>query len=241
MKKKIIILTLFLFTVYIVAAQEKEPVWDYPVKPGSEEWAAFKSTEDMYKAVSIPEDVIKKMDTESLVQICLNYPALPTVFLFNSPQDGFDNFYIHFNGIQELMVRKDAGEFLLKKYSALSLQDFNILWTLEKQGEFVHKYYYIELILAQPKILQSLKSDYRKLLLKEAIKKFEEKQSRNDLFGYNALAVNAWILARTLADENKLSSKFSNETELKLSLQSGQLVDYDLSFIYEQAKSYNYE
>jgi hypothetical protein len=239
--KRIKNLILLLFVASTVSAQEKKVAWDYPVKPGMKEWLVFKSTEEMYKAVSIPENVLKKLDTELLVQICLNYPALPVVFLFNSPQDGFDNLYKHFNGIQELIERKDAGEFLLKQYATFSLRDFNTLWTLEKQGEFVHRYYYIEIILAQPQILQSLKSEDRKLFLKEAIKKFEEKQLRDDLFGSNALEMNAWILAKILAAENKLSSKFPNKTELELSLKSGRMVDYDLSSVYEQAKSYSYE
>jgi hypothetical protein len=195
----------------------------------------------MYKAVFIPENVLKEFDTEALVQICLGYPALPTLLLFNSPQDGFDNLYRHFNGIRELVARKDVGEFLLKKYSTLSFRDFNPLWTLEKQGEFVHKYYYIEIILAQPQIVLSLKKDDKKVFLKEVIKKFEEKQLRDDLFGSNALEVNALILARTLATEDRLFSKSLSKTELELSLKSGQLIDYDLFSIYEQAKSYTYE
>jgi hypothetical protein len=239
--KKTSLFILVLFLASIAFAQEKEIVWDYPVKPGSKEWLNFKSTEEMYKAISISEDVLEKLDTETLVQVCLNYPALPTLLLFNSPQDGFDNLYQHFNGIRELFARKDAGKFLLKKYTALSFNDFNSSWTLEKQGEFVHKYYYIEIILAQSQIVESLERNDKYLFLKEVIKKFEEKQARDDLFGSNALEVNAWILAGTLASENKLSSRFSDKTEIELSLKSGQLIDYDIFSIYEQAKLYIHE
>jgi hypothetical protein len=218
--------------------QEKKIVWDYPVKPGTPEWLQFTSVDEMYKAIQIPENILKKLDTESLVQVVINYPALPILLAFNSPQAGFDNLYSHFNGIQELFNRKDIGQFLLKKYESFSLSDFNPLWILEKQGEFVHKYYYIEILLAQPQVIKSLTTDEQRVFLKEVVKKFDEKQSRDDIFGGNVLEVNAWILARTLNLENKLSSKFSNPAELEASLISGQLSNSDLYSVYEQAKNY---
>jgi hypothetical protein len=222
----------------VSSVRKTKIVWDYPVKPGTPEWLKFTSMDEMYKGTQISENILKKLDTESLVQIVLNYPALPVLLLFNSPQDGFDNLYSNFNGIRELIDRKDAGQFLLKKYKSLSFSDFNPLWTLEKQGEFVHKYYYIEILLAQPQVIESLTTDERRVFLKEVIKKFDEKQSKKNLFGGNALEVNAWVLARTLNTENKSSITFSNPVELKSSLKSGQLSDSDLYSVYGQAKKY---
>ncbi len=48
--------------------------WDYPVKPGSAEWAAFSSRDEMRFACEIPSDILSSVSTETLVELCLNYP-----------------------------------------------------------------------------------------------------------------------------------------------------------------------
>jgi hypothetical protein len=224
-------------------AQEKKVVWDYPIKPETKEWKDCNSPEEIYKALMVPEKVLKNMDTESLIQICLDYPA-PTIFyIFNTPQQGFDGFYKQFNGIQELMSRKDAATFLLKKYTNMSLDGFNSLWPLERQGKFVDKFYYIELFLSQSVIMQSLSKSERKLLMEESLKKYDLKNSREDLFGGHNRSATIWVMARILFNEKKLditkTSKFP-ETVVS-SLESGLLLDFDVKLIHQQAKSYSYE
>lgn len=221
---------------------EKRVTWNYPMKPDSSEWNQCNSAEELYEKLNIPENVLKELDTESLVQICLNYPAATAVFLiFNTPQQGFDAFFAQFNGIRELMNRKDVGHFLLKKYSAMTLADFNPLWTLEKQGAFTFQFYYMELFLVQPQSLQSLDVAERKLLLKESIQKFDLKKSRSDLFGGNSLVMTTWILAKTLHVENKLQANFSTPSNVEYSLKSGMLLDFDVTSIFKQAKKYSDE
>ena len=226
---------------YALNAQERKKTWDYPVKPGMEEWQHFKSIDEMYKACQIPENILKTLDTESLAQICMDYPAPLVLIIYNSPQAGFSSFHSNFNGIRELFRRKDIGKYLLKKYTNMSFADFNPLWPIEKQGDFSFKYQFVETIIAQPQVIQSLDATDRKLLLKEVIKKFDMKNSRTDLFGGNSLVINAWIMARILHSENKFSTKYTNKSEIEMSLESGQLVDYDIQCIFQQAKKYTNE
>jgi hypothetical protein len=238
MKCKIIIV--FCWVACAVNAQTATKVtWDYPVKPGMEEWKKFKSMDEMYLACQVPEDILKKLDTESLVKICFDFPAYMAMFFHNSPQAGFNDFYSNFNGVRELFNRKDVGFFMLNKYKAMSFADFNPLWKPEDQGRFVYKYQFFETLLAQPQIIQTLDSNGRKDLLKEAEKKFDMKLSRKDLFGGATFSVNAWIMAKTLDFENKLFSKFTKREDIELSLKSGQLADYDLMSIYQQSKNYS--
>jgi hypothetical protein len=239
--KKTVLFIILCLTAGILNAQTTKTIWDYPVKPGSEEWKEFKSMDDMYKACQVPGDVLKKLDTEALVKICFDFPAYMALFFHNSPQAGFDAFYLNFNGIRELFERNDVGSFMLKKYKTMSFVDFNPLWTLEDQGRFVYKYRFFETLLAQPQVVQSLDSNGRNELVKEAVKKFDMKLSKEDLFGGIAFAVNAWIMARTLNFESKLSSKFSTPEDIDQSLKSGQLTGYDLMSIYQQSKTYTNE
>ena len=206
---KLCIISLFCLFTSIVNAQE---TWNYPMKPGMEEWRQFKSMDEMYQACQIPNGVLKNLDTESLVNICFDFPAYMGMFFSNTPQAGFNDFYTN--------------------------ADFNPQWNPEDQGRFVYKYQFFETLLAQPQVIQTLNSNGRNELLKEAIKKFDMKLSRQDLSGGATFAVNDWIMARTLNFENKLTSKFTAREDIELSLKSGQLIDYDLMSIYEQFKTH---
>jgi hypothetical protein len=224
---------------FVVTAQEKKLTWDYPVKPGSVEWQRLSSLDEIYEACQIPDNILKKIDTESLVQICFNYPASPVLFSYNSPQAGFNVLYSNFNGIRELLERKDVGHFMLNKYCSMSFKnDFNPLWKLGEQGAFVFKVEYFEIFLCQTQVIQSLDTKERKLLMKAALDKFDEKVSKADLFGGSTLAVNAWILARLLNEEDKLESKFP---EMEYSIESGLMIDHDLQSIYTLAKMHTNE
>ena len=105
---------LFIFCPIYFKCTRKKLTWDYPVKPGMEEWSKFETIDAMYQACQIPDEILKKLDTESLVDICLKFPAQPIFPFFNTPQEGFMSYYYNFNGIRELLNRKDAGQFLLR-------------------------------------------------------------------------------------------------------------------------------
>jgi len=136
------------------------------------------------------------------------------------------------------MIRKDVGRFLLQKYCRMSMTDFNPLWTSEKRGDFVFRFYYIELFLVQQQSIQSMDATERKLLLKETILKYELKESRGDLFGGMSLVTSPWILAKTLHTENILQANFSTPSSIERSLQSGIILDFDIQSIFQQAKRY---
>jgi hypothetical protein len=237
MKKFIFILITVFISLAVIAQENKKVVWDYPVKPGTDTWTQFKSTTEMYEACQIPDAILKKLDTESLVGICYDYPAYMTLFLYNTPQAGFDAFYSHFNGIRELLSRKDVGHFILKKYCSISSSDIKPLWTSAEKGLYAYKSEYFEIILAQPQVVQSLNTEDRKLLLKEVVKKYDDKIEKSDIFGGTALSVNAWIMANNLNQEEKLSAK-SLQPQVDQSLKSGIFVEHDLYIIYQQAKKY---
>jgi len=238
--KNLLIICLILLS-FAINAQEKKLSWDYPVKPDMEKWSQFKSLDDMYKSCQIPDAFLKRLDTESLVDICLSFPAPPVFPLFNTPQEGFMTYYDNFNGIRELFNRKDAGQYLLKKYSMMSLSDFNPLWPLYKQGQFISHYKFVEAILSQSQIIESLDTDGRKILLNEALRKLDEKKSMNDLFGGSSLEINAWIIGKVLYRENKLVLQGYSQERIQTSIESGLLLDIDVNTLYQEAKIYSYE
>lgn len=101
----IILLTIMVFNAH---AQNKELPYEFPVKPGTPEWK-FSSPEIMYKTCEIPKDELSTIGTRALVITCINYPLFGLMNAFNSPQAGFEAVKQKFNGLNELLGRKDAG------------------------------------------------------------------------------------------------------------------------------------
>ncbi|MEW6104420.1 MAG: HEAT repeat domain-containing protein [bacterium] len=155
-------------------------VYDFPIKPGTEEWKALGSTENRIKACQIPEDILKKMSTEGLIETCLGYPGLPNMFLSNNPQTGFDSIVRTFNGLQELLRRKDAGTKLLARYRQIrKLDRQSIQKELGKLGTLYFRCF--EMLISQDVILSKMTKEERIELLRESIWKFNEKQ-KYDLY-----------------------------------------------------------
>jgi carbonic anhydrase len=68
--KNLLIIFGFFIVSFAAMAQEKKVAWDYPVKPGSEEWAAFTTGLQMQKVCQIPENILEQLSTNELVVIC---------------------------------------------------------------------------------------------------------------------------------------------------------------------------
>jgi hypothetical protein len=123
--KKIIIL--LLLTIPLISFAQEEVTWDFPVKPGSEEWKTLNSPEKMYNAMQIPESILQKISTEKLAKLCVDYPLFGTVLAHNSIQTGYNYMKNKFNGMLELLDRPDAASVMIKMFKTT---DSN--WILEE-------------------------------------------------------------------------------------------------------------
>ncbi len=145
MKK--LILILFVIVPIVTLGQ----TWDYPVKPGTEDWKKYKSNEDMVKSCQIPKGILQSLSTNELIDICLRYPLLYDVFAFNDTDAGLAKLFYDFNGIRALYKRKDALDNLIKKYTD-KINSFSFLnethSELEK-GDFIISVDIMELILSR--------------------------------------------------------------------------------------------
>ena len=95
-----------------------EITWDYPIKPGTEEWKQLKSHQEKVDACQVPEDILVALKTEYLLDICLRYPLIYDILAFNSISEGTKLYYIGFNGIREYTQRDSAVLYLLNMYDA---------------------------------------------------------------------------------------------------------------------------
>lgn len=81
--------------------------YQYPVVPGTPEWAEFETLDQMISACEIPDAILVAMSTEALIETVMSYPLNLNVIAFNTPKQGFDSVASYCNGLQELMGRQD--------------------------------------------------------------------------------------------------------------------------------------
>ncbi|MBX3253263.1 MAG: hypothetical protein KF862_03895 [Chitinophagaceae bacterium] len=117
--KMILLLIVLPFSALTILAQTNNTPYDFPIKPGTEQWK-FSSPEEMYSKCQIPKEIISNLTTEALAKTCLNYPLFGLMNAFNTPQAGFYAVKKNFDGIDALFERKDVGKVLIRIYGTMS-------------------------------------------------------------------------------------------------------------------------
>jgi hypothetical protein len=181
MKAIIVIIIQILLCQSILFSQN---IYTYPVKPGTTEWSTLKTEEERIAALQIPDSALSGMTTNELVQVCLNYPAFFQFAAFNDLQSGMLAVIIRFNGIRELMQRKDAGEEILEIYSKMDINGYNNNNLQCTEEYWSIRFIFIELTLAQETILYLMPEYLQKQLLEICRGKMIMKQNFE---GFNCL------------------------------------------------------
>jgi hypothetical protein len=153
MKQRILIYTVLSLVTCVLNAQDvtgRKVTWDYPVKPGTNEWKSLDSYKARVDACLIPERLPASLSTAELTDLCLQYPLRYDIFSFNTRDEGIKHIYDSFNGLRELYKRKDAPKELLKQYN-LKIKELPLLNTpatsIEK-GDLINSISIIELLLS---------------------------------------------------------------------------------------------
>lgn len=158
--------------------------YDYPVKPGTPEWAELESSAEMDSVCKIPVEILNSISTAGLVETVMNYPRFGDMYFGNtgSIQASFEIIAGHYNGFQELFERNDAAIHLLERYILMYPKCLNNNYSLETVP-VQWRFSFIEILLAQYEILNQLEQSYLEALLYESIQKYEEKKQ----FGYSIM------------------------------------------------------
>jgi hypothetical protein len=125
MNKKLFLLSLVLLSVPLFA-QEIDTPYDFPVKPGTEKWAALRSSRQLDSVCVIPGTILSKLSDRALLITVLNYPRIVDFFFDTDLQGTFDFYSVHFNGLAELMKRSDLSHVLLGAYLNLDMRNMSI-------------------------------------------------------------------------------------------------------------------
>ena len=153
-------------------ASEAGDAYEYPLDPVEDAavWASY-STSDLMELLKVPESVLEPMSTSGLLETVLTFPFMPHYSAFDFPQDGIDSVRQSSNALDEFVQRPDAGSALLDLYVRADLAQ--IALTEEYPITQVR---FIELLLAQPPILDSLGAEGRAALVQEIMNKWSAKQ-----------------------------------------------------------------
>ena len=185
--------------------------WDYPVKPGMESWYSLQTEDERIAVLQVPENILATLSPEEVVGLCIE---LPTFFLFtawNTPQDGFDVMLERYNILRHILSRNDVGSSLIAAYKDASMSGFR---TLLYSDEFWSiKLLYLELLLSQKRILQTMTPEDKLELIMEAKSKFLEKISNENFSSLPGLFFSLKIMATILDVEEYPELMASPEKE----------------------------
>ena len=216
---------LFCFT--LSNAQNKEI---FKTKPGTNGWENLKTEEERFSAMQLPIDRLEDISTKELLKICLDYPAFGYISAYYDTQMAINILISKFNGLQELMGRKDAGMELLNVYRYIDttgyrIKDFNCeeeFWTL--------KFMYVELLLAQDQIINSLSKSQKKELLELGMDKIKMKEMSSKFSSLHGVQSSVLIISRTLnkLDNLNYQARLSSNVKLEVFNKTGSLDDISI-------------
>jgi len=205
--KQLLIFLLFFLSFSLFA----QLPWDYPIKPGSNQWAEFKTGQQMVDACQIPKDVLASLSTKDLAEICLNFPLYINFLLVNNERIEIDNMINYFNGLKELSLRSDGARKLVSIY-----KNFPILTQIPNSGTIDHEIPYriifLELLLCNDLFLNQLNNNELAELGKIALIKYENKTK--NLSVYSLFNVKRTLLLGAVIID-KLNGLTENDDDIK--------------------------
>ncbi|UHG93262.1 hypothetical protein [Spirosoma oryzicola] len=172
--------------------------WDYPVKPGSEEWAKLNDVSERIKACQIPEDIVTKLPTEELFTLCTKHPFFRSYAFANSPIEGFRNSMGSFNGYSELLKRPNALEVMADFYKKENFSRIDTLKTDIAKGEYSLRLHGVELMMSNDLLIGKLSAEKKKLFLKTIYAKYEEKLAYKEELGGFGSVTTAFLAAKVI-------------------------------------------
>jgi len=169
-----------------------------PIAVGSQEWKDMDSLQDRRAACSIPGDVLKTISTRGLLQTCIDNPYAWEVFAFNLPLEALEQQILEYNGLKELMARKDVGLEMIKAYRHLSAAKLDENWPLAKKGGYSILNMYMELLITRDEVISSLSESQLTSLLEFALGNLNDKAKLSETYGLGSLISNSFLMAKIL-------------------------------------------
>lgn len=154
--------------------------YQFPVQSGAQAGQASRNPQQMIQDYTIPDEALQKLSTGALIETVLYCPLMGEFFAYSSTQSGFEAVKRKFNGLQELLKRKDCAKQLLKKYRRTQAlkQPEQVDAT---QFEVFYRLSFLEVLLAQPEVQQQAGEKLQEKIEREVAEK--QKQKSEMIYG----------------------------------------------------------
>lgn len=168
----------------------------YPLRPGMPAWALLRTGQQMEDTCQVPPAVLATISTPGLVATCLDYPLLSNIFARWIEYYGMQYHLENFNGFVELQKRPDAATLLLARYQQMGAGCLPA--TDQERARYSFDFGYVEYLLAHEGFLRQLSATQRRELLHEALRKYDAKKLRTDVYGTYGLKTAVFVMARVM-------------------------------------------
>jgi len=220
----------FLIVFSFAAYAREKIIWDYPIKPKTEEWKKLESNNAKVEACQIPEYILRDISTNDLMTLCLRYPLLYDVFAFNDINSGLGKLFSDFNGIREFSNREDAINGLCEQYLS-EIRNFpeilNKGYSLDV-GYSIIRISMLEVLLSYADFHNNTSKENQKKVLENLLLGYREKIKYPEYFQGSGFATNLFARANIIIKiDTVLSEKFEtgNKTVLFSGMANADLID----------------
>jgi len=196
----------------------KKTTWDYPVKPGSEEWRFMPYAEKVEKSQP-PKMLLNSWDTETLFKYCVDYPLNKVTLMFNNPNAGFNRAYEQATVWQEFICRKDALEVFTKYFETRPYKRLLTMSDIEIRNNDLFTLFFLEKLVSETDFANHLDSSHKKKLADIILQTHQSKKDYPDEFYGFSYNSSLSALVKILESDNVVSpndeislTKFREET-----------------------------
>ena len=179
--------------------------WDYPVKPGSEEWRLMPYAEKVEKSQP-PKELLNSWDTETLFKYCVDYPLNKVIGMYNNPNEGFKRVYEQSTVWQEFIQRKNALNVFAQYFEMRPFKQLFEIKDDKNLGNELVSLYFLEKLVSETDFSLHLDSSDRRKLANIIYQTHQSKREYPDrIFGfpYNSSLV---ALVKILESDQVISS-----------------------------------
>ena len=202
--------------------QERRPwtlthIYSFPIKYGDTEWDLSRYTvAEIKKKLQLPDNLIRNMTTPDLIETCLDYPYSSDFLAFDEIQLGVGCVRQDFNGLDEVLKRKNLAKTMLTKYET-KMQTAEVMGTQESlvKGAYSIYFLFFKMLLAQDEVLNQMNRSQLRQLIKLSMKADEMVVRLPDLFGTIHYTPTFFLYSRIIVREGGFNYA-SDEEKSKL-------------------------
>jgi hypothetical protein len=160
------------------------------------DWTNIESFEQRLEQIQIPSSKLASMSTAGLAETVLDYPFQGTFWAYDTPAMAIRAVSGQFNGIPDLVSRKNGGIVLLAIYKAANAEDI-----ISKDDSPMITFTTLQYMLTDEKILDGLGSAGKRDLIKTALTHYHEIATNPKILEHIPVDATVWLVARAAAVE----------------------------------------